>query len=68
MSYQHKVADLIYKVDRKRLMSISKSGLELQVFKVFILALEVKFDLGGQWTFRQKVAHLIYEVNRKSLI
>ena len=50
-SFQQKVADLVYKFDRKRLMSIFKSVLGLQVKKVFILALEVKFDLGGERSF-----------------
>ena len=47
-SSQHKIADLIYKVGRNRMISISKSLLELWIFKVFILTSEVKFDLGGQ--------------------
>ena len=41
-SSQHKIADLIYKVGKKRMMSISKSVLDLWVFKVFILSSEVK--------------------------
>ena len=49
-------------------MSIFKSVLGLLVYKVFIFALKVKFDLGGQRSFGKKVAHLIYEVGRKSFI
>ena len=50
-SIQQKDADMIYKVDRRSLILISKSILELQVFEVFNLASEVKFDLGGQRSF-----------------
>ena len=67
-SFQQKVADLIYKVERKRLISIFKSVLRLLVYKVVILALKVKFDLGGQRSFWKKVSHLIYELDRKSFI
>ena len=42
--------------------------LELWLFKVLLLALEVKFDLRGQRSFWKKVAHIIYEVDRESFI
>ena len=67
-SIQQKDADMIYKVDRRSLILISKSILELQVFEVFNLASEVKFDLGGQRSFLEKVVHLIQEINRKNFI
>ena len=49
--FNKKDADMIYKVDRRSLILISKSILVLQVFEVFNLASEVKFDLGGQRSF-----------------
>ena len=52
--FNKKNARMIYKVDRKSL--IYKLIQELQVSKVFILASEVEFDLGGQRPFEQKVA------------
>ena len=66
--FNKKDADMIYKVDRRSLILISKSILELQVFEVFNLASEVKFDLGGQRSFLEKVVHLIQEINRKNFI
>ena len=35
------------------------------MFEIYILASEVKFDLGGQRSFLEKVAHLIQEIDRK---
>ena len=46
--FEKKVANLIYEVDRKRFIRISRTVLYLYAFVVYILASEVKVGLGGQ--------------------
>ena len=41
--------------------------LELYELKIYILASEANFDLGGQKSFWEKPAHIIKEVARKEL-
>ena len=67
-SIQKKIAYLTKEVDRKEIVSISKTVLELLEFEIYILASEAKFDLGGQMSFREKVAYLTKEVDRKEIV
>ena len=46
-------------------MQISVTVLELYELKIYILASEAKFDLGGQKSFWEKLAQIIKEVARK---
>ena len=67
-SIQKKIAYLTKEVDRKEIVSISKTVLELQEFEIYILASEAQFDLGGQRLFRKKVAYLTKEVDRIEIV
>ena len=46
--FEKKVSNLIYEVDRKSFIKISRTVLYLYAFKIYILASEVKIGLGGQ--------------------
>ena len=45
-------------IAEKNLILISEIASELWKFEMFNLTSEVKFDLGGQSSFRSKVVHL----------